>query len=78
MVRIKSVEPKENYTLFLTFSDGKKGYFDVKPYLNGGSLCEELKNPVLFKSVHIADATIEWANGMDLCPDCVYLGTVFV
>ena len=78
MIYIKSVEPQTDYTLFLTFSDGKKGFFDVKPYLNGGSLCEELKNPVLFRSVKINDETVQWINGMDLCPDCVYKETRFV
>ena len=78
MIYIKSVEPKQDYKLLLTFSDGKKGVFDVKPYLNGGSLCEELKNPVLFQSVKINDETIQWTNGMDLCPDCVYKDTRFI
>jgi hypothetical protein len=78
MIYIKSVEPKNDYTLFLTFSDGRSGVFDVKPYLNGGSFCEELKNPVLFRSVKINDETVQWANGMDLCPDCVHKETRFL
>ena len=79
MIKIKSVEPRENYTLFLTFSDGKKGLFDVKPYLQSGSMFTPLKDISLFKSVRINEfPTIEWANGADLCPDCVYLETKFV
>ena len=79
MVRIKTVEPRENYTLFLTFTDGKKGIFDAKPYLDTG-IFRQLQNPSLFKSVKVGDVsqTIEWANGADLCPDCVYLGTQFI
>ena len=76
MIRIKTVEPQNNYTLFLTFTDGKAGVFDAKPYLDKG-VFKELLNPSLFKSVKIEHGTIEWANGADLCPDCVYLETVF-
>ena len=77
MVDILTVEPREDYTLFLTFSDGKKGLFDVKPYLEEGSVFKELKNVALFKSVRVSDISIEWANGADLCPDCIYLETSF-
>ena len=78
MVRITSVEPLNDYKLFLTFTNGKKGIFDVKPYLDEGSVFIELKNTSLFKSVKIDYGTIVWANDADLCPDCVYLGTQFV
>jgi len=69
--------PQDDYKLALVFSDGKAGVFDAKPYLYMG-VFKELLCPSLFKSVRIADATIEWANGADLCPDCVYLETKFV
>ena len=78
MITILSVEPQENYTLFLTFSNGKKGYFDATPYLQSGSMFTQLKDQSLFKSVKVSDITIEWANGADLCPDCVYKETRFV
>jgi hypothetical protein len=77
MVTIKSVKPQDGYKLYLTFSDGKQGIFNALPYLDLG-IFKELKNPILFKSVRVADATIEWANGADLCPDCVYLETEYV
>jgi len=76
---ITNVEVKDNYTLFLTFNDGKKGLFDVKPYLTRGSIFRELQNPAVFKTVRLSDyPTIEWANGADLCPDCVYAQTKFI
>ena len=76
MVKITSVKPQDNYKLSLTFSDGKAGIFDAEPYLDIG-IFKELRELSLFKSVKIADATIEWANGADLCPGCVYLETAF-
>ncbi|MDR2337626.1 MAG: DUF2442 domain-containing protein [Deltaproteobacteria bacterium] len=77
MIRIIEVRPNENYTLSLKFSDGRSGIFDVKPYLNKG-IFKELKNIKTFKSVKISDATIEWINGADLCPECVYEDTEFL
>ena len=78
MVTITSVVPQEDYKLYLTFSDGKKGVFDVESHLDRGIFLE-LRNPSLFKSVYIMDEfTIAWANGADLCPDCVYAETKFV
>ena len=77
-IRIKKVTPKSDYTLALTFTNGQKGIFDFKPYLNKGTVFKEISNPVSFQSVKVSHGTIEWANGADLCPDCVYLETKFV
>lgn len=78
MIRIRTVEPKENYTLLLAFTDGKTGVFDVKPYLSSGSVFKEIENKALFQGVKVDHGTIEWPNGLDLCPDCVYKETKFL
>ncbi|GHV03579.1 hypothetical protein FACS1894211_16350 [Clostridia bacterium] len=77
MIKIVKAEPKPDSLLRLTFSDGKEGIYDVKPILNFGRFAE-LKDVALFRSVRIADATIEWGNGADLCPESVYEETVFL
>ena len=74
LIRIVSAKPGKDYTLALTFSDGKKGIYDVKKHLNKG-IFKELQNLSLFKSVRVNFGTVEWANGADLCPDCVYAET---
>ena len=33
---VKSVEPLDNYWLFLTFEDKEQRYFDMKPLLDTG------------------------------------------
>ena len=78
MIRIKHVIPNLDYTLSLTFTNGKKGIFDVKPYFDKGSVFKAINNPVAFQSVKIAHGTVEWLESIDLCPDCVYLETKFV
>jgi len=78
LIGITSVKPQEDYKLFLTFSNGKKGIFDVEPYLDKG-IFKQLRDPAMFRTVSTDDyPTICWANGADLCPDCVYLGTKFI
>lgn len=77
-ITIKEAEPREDYTLFVTFSNGKAGIFDVKPYLNKGSVFKAINNPVMFSGVRIEGGTVMWANDADLCPDCVYLETKFI
>ena len=72
MIRIKEVKANKDFTLLLTFTNNQKGVFDVKPYLIGGKVFEELNDPAIFNRVKANRGTIEWPNGADLCPDCVY------
>ena len=48
--RVKEVEAGQDYTLLVTFSNGEKKRFDVKPYLNI-RVFNELKDPEVFHSV---------------------------
>lgn len=69
--RVKSVQPLDNYMLRLTFADGEIKIFDVKPFLERG-LFTQLKDENLFRSVHVSLDTVEWANGVDICPELMY------
>ncbi len=44
-----TVKPLENYPLYVEIQDGRKGVFDVKPYLDFG-VFQELKKSPLFQS----------------------------
>lgn len=68
---VKSVQPLDNYLLRLTFTDGAVKIFDVKPFLDRG-LFAQLKDESLFRSVHVSFDTVEWANGVDICPELMY------
>lgn len=73
---IKDVKPLENYTLLLTFNNGEKRIFDVKPYLEH-KIYKRLKNKELFNKVHIIyDYTIAWNNEIDMCPDSIYRDSI--
>ncbi len=69
------VKPLENYQLLLTFANGEKRKFDMKPYLDIG-IFQELKNTMLFKTVRINFDTIEWANEADLDPELLYQNSI--
>jgi hypothetical protein len=68
---IKEVEPTSNYLLYLTFENGEKRQFDMKPYLKTG-VFKELTDITLFNTVHISFDTIEWDNELDLDPEFLY------
>jgi hypothetical protein len=70
--RVTNVKPAENYTLKITFSSGETRLFDVKPYLEKGAFTE-LKDESIFNSVKPFLGSIQWSNGLDLCPDTLYL-----
>ena len=75
--RAIAVTPLENYRLLLTFDNHERKLFDVTPYIHG-NWYGELQNPDIFKSVRIAGLSVEWPNGQDICPDCLYNDSVSV
>jgi hypothetical protein len=46
---INKVEPLDNYLLILTFENGEKRQFDMKPYLDLG-IFKELKDTRVFRT----------------------------
>ncbi len=73
--RVKKVTPNSDYTLNLTFENGEKKIFDVKPYLSKG-IFQELENLKKFNSVKPFLGSIQWQGGQDFCPDTLYLESV--
>ena len=69
--RAIDVKALEEYRLLIKFSNGEEKVFDVKPYLED-KVFFELKNKELFKTVKVGGLSIEWANGLDICPDELY------
>ncbi len=70
---VTSVEPKGDYKLLLTFENGEKKVFDMKPYLDKG-VFRELKNVELFNTVHVSFNSVAWANEADFDPEALYEG----
>lgn len=70
--RVSNVKPQQNYILLITFDNGEVKRFDVNPYLEIG-IFKELKDMSVFNSVKPFLGSIQWSNGVDLCPDTLYL-----
>jgi hypothetical protein len=73
--RIIAVKPEEGFKLILIFDNGEEKVFDVNPVLGIGRF-SELRDPALFKSVRAVMGTIQWSNGLDLCPDTLFLDSI--
>ena len=65
------VKPLEQYQLLITFDNNEQRIFDVAPYLNDVFFAP-LRNQSIFKTAKINHLTVEWAGGIDICPDELY------
>jgi len=74
-IGVKTVRALKDYRLFLTFDNGEQRIFNVEPYLNKGRF-QELRDTSLFDSVRVSFDTVEWSNGLDLCPETLYAESV--
>ena len=71
---VKSVSPQDDYLLLLTFENGEKRIFDLKPYLDKGVFAQ-LQNVALFKTAHVVSGSVEWHGEIDLSYDTLYLSS---
>jgi hypothetical protein len=69
---VKSVKPQEDYYLLLTFENGEKRIFDLKPYLDK-PVFTRLKNIAQFKTACAVSGSVEWKGEVDLSYDTLYL-----
>lgn len=70
--RIEAVHPTDDFALHILFDNNEERIFDVKPYMEKG-IFNQLKDPGIFKSVKPFLGSIQWINGLDFCPDTLYL-----
>ncbi|MDD2735973.1 MAG: DUF2442 domain-containing protein [Desulfuromonadaceae bacterium] len=69
---ITSIDTGNDWTLDITFDDGARRLFDMKPLLE----CEAfaaLKNIEVFRSIRNGGYFVEWTNEADLSADTLYL-----
>ena len=71
---VKAVRPQEDYQLLLTFENGEKRIFDLKPYLEK-SVFKRLKNVAEFKTARVVSGSVEWHGEIDLSYDTLYLAS---
>ena len=65
---VESVRPLANFMLDIVLRDGRKGVFDMKPYLNFGAF-KQLREPGYFEQVSVQFDAVTWPQGQDIAPD---------
>lgn len=65
---VKIVKPLPNYRLYVEVADGRKGIFDLKPYLGFG-VFRELKDTHYFNQARIVFGAVTWPNKQDIAPE---------
>ena len=65
---VKLVKPLSNFCLYVEIADGRKGIFDVKPYLQHG-VFRELQDENYFNRVSILFGALTWPNEQDIAPE---------
>ena len=72
---VKSVVPQENYTLLLTFADGKKRLYNDRPLLNK-PLIADLKSRPFVLQARVSGDTVIWNDEVDIAPEHLYENSV--
>jgi Protein of unknown function (DUF2442) len=70
--RVKSVRALDDHELEVLFDNGELRRFDVKPYLDRG-IFVRLRDQDAFRAVRVVAGSVEWANGLDLSYDTLYI-----
>lgn len=87
--RIVGVEPNDDFTLTISFDNGERRLYDVRPLLKKGTVFEPFIKPENFRRVYVDDThCVAWDvdpnvdnnrvlnNKVDLCPDKCYVDSV--
>lgn len=65
---VKVVKPLADYKIYVEIEDGRKGTFDLTPYLDKG-IFKELKDPEYFNQVSIRFGAVTWPHEQDIAPE---------
>ncbi len=87
--RITGVVPNKDFTLTISFDNGEKRIYDMRPLLKKGTVFEPFIKPENFCRVYVddtnciawdvdpnVDSNKVWNNKVDLCPDSCYIDSV--
>ena len=74
LIRIRAVEPLDEFRLRLHLTNDMVVERDVRPLLHGPIFDDLLHSPERFRDVRVEGGTVVWGNGADLCPDVLIWG----
>lgn len=70
---VKKVHPLDDYEIYVELEDGRKGFFDLKPYLDRG-VFQELKDKAYFSKVGVVFGAVTWPHEQDIAPETLLAG----
>ncbi len=71
-IDVSAVEPRERFTVHVTFSDGTLRDINLEQYLYG-PIFESIRNdPEMFRRVFVDHGALAWPNGADIDTDTLY------
>jgi len=86
---ITDVKPVKEYKLIITFDNNESRLYDMKPFIQKGTVFENISNESDFNRVYVdethciawdidpnVDSSEVWSNKIDLCPDGCYVDSV--
>lgn len=65
---VKTVKLLPEYRLYVEIEDGRRGIFDMKPYMERG-VFRELKDERYFRRVGILHGAVTWPHEQDIAPE---------
>lgn len=65
---VKFIKALSNYRIYVEIENGRRGVFDMKPYLDRG-VFRELRNTHYFDQVGILLGAVTWPHGQDIAPE---------
>ena len=71
----KSVTPLADYRIYVELENGRRGAFNLKPYLDRGVM-RELRDVHYFQQVGIVFGAVTWPHEQDIAPDTLLAGLV--
>jgi hypothetical protein len=65
---VRIVKPLSDYKIYVEIEDGRKGVFDLTPYLDRG-IFRELRDVNYFNQVGILFGAVTWPHDQDIAPE---------
>jgi hypothetical protein len=65
---VKTVKPLPDFRIYVEIEDGRKGVFNLQPYLERG-VFRELKDVHYFNQVGILFGAVTWPHEQDIAPE---------
>lgn len=75
LLDVTAVETTADFALLLTFENGERRRFDMRPLL-GRKPFEGLQMPQRLAEARVAYGTVVWPGEIDVAPEALYAGSV--